>query len=636
MAAAGRERRAERLNERLRGAQRTNIGDDSFNLNIEGLDQPAPEPPSSPRPGPSPSTTIGKRKRNDQDSAQSSRRRSATQSSTEKPPLAPAQAPTQSPPLPQSSSARSQQPDGASGSSGRSRRVSARAVSATLNLANTGADELDAVMAAPSLQSPPRSQQSRAILEEIEESPAHAPGSGRRRNLQLSAITDSTMRLQDTMSTDDMAPPSSSPLARKSRRSDGAASTTSRRSGASASRVFMVANTDESSLDQHAGGVAAEEYSLPEPIAEERVELENEELPEELEAEPAEDEVEQEEPAESARTLDRRRRTRNARASSPELGSGPAEAERQGEESDSDENHERDRTDPPAPRRAAQKTKKKTKSKPSTIKEPSKAKKQRRRKTAPDKADQNRLESGDGEMSEDEGEAIEITVQRFVNIKKRTGEEDEPDPLQVAIPFANRAGESVVDVLAQVCGEVITSTLAQFQQVADAADNVAKKKEYRIKMRALEAYRGELNSRFLQHAIHLDHWHSLRKQVRQVQKEKLSLREEILRLKGEREQVALRMDAVRIKHEADNKESTFRINTSALMQDIEVAIEQGQEAPELPREKQKDAEIANLELLLARVADEACSASSTGGMLHQVQDFNAFLERAAQALESRR
>lgn len=44
--------------------------------------------------------------------------------------------------------------------------------------------------------------------------------------------------------------------------------------------------------------------------------------------------------------------------------------------------------------------------------------------------------------------------------------------------------------------------------------------------------------------------------MRHVQKEKLTLREEILKLKAEREQVALRMDAIRTKHEADTKEST--------------------------------------------------------------------------------
>lgn len=60
-------------------------------------------------------------------------------------------------------------------------------------------------------------------------------------------------------------------------------------------------------------------------------------------------------------------------------------------------------------------------------------------------------------------------------------------------------------------------------------------------------------------AIHLNHWHSLRKRLRHVQKEKMTLREEIMRIKAEREQVALRMDAIRIKHEADTRESKVRI-----------------------------------------------------------------------------
>lgn len=71
------------------------------------------------------------------------------------------------------------------------------------------------------------------------------------------------------------------------------------------------------------------------------------------------------------------------------------------------------------------------------------------------------------------------------------------------------------------------------------------------------------------------------------------------------------------------------------MHDIDVAVEQGREATELSRDAQKQADLADLELLLARVADEASSGSSTGGMLRQVTEFNAFLERAALALESR-
>jgi hypothetical protein len=71
------------------------------------------------------------------------------------------------------------------------------------------------------------------------------------------------------------------------------------------------------------------------------------------------------------------------------------------------------------------------------------------------------------------------------------------------------------------------------------------------------------------------------------------------------------------------------------MHDVDLAVEQGRDAPELSRAQEKKAELANLELLVARIANEASSASSAGGMLQQVKEFNAFLERAAVALETR-
>ncbi len=71
------------------------------------------------------------------------------------------------------------------------------------------------------------------------------------------------------------------------------------------------------------------------------------------------------------------------------------------------------------------------------------------------------------------------------------------------------------------------------------------------------------------------------------------------------------------------------------MHDIDLAVEQGQGAAELSRAAQKAADLGNLDLLLARVVDEASSASPAGGMLRQVTEFNALLERAALALESR-
>lgn len=97
----------------------------------------------------------------------------------------------------------------------------------------------------------------------------------------------------------------------------------------------------------------------------------------------------------------------------------------------------------------------------------------------------------------DDDAAIEITVQRFVNNFPRDGDDD--DDLQQEIPFANRGGETVVDVFAQVCEEVISSALEQIQQLLMGTDDPEKKKEFRIKMRAIAAYREELNSRLLQH-----------------------------------------------------------------------------------------------------------------------------------------
>ena len=71
------------------------------------------------------------------------------------------------------------------------------------------------------------------------------------------------------------------------------------------------------------------------------------------------------------------------------------------------------------------------------------------------------------------------------------------------------------------------------------------------------------------------------------------------------------------------------------MHDIDLAVEQGNAAPALSPGEQKAAELANLELVIARIADQASSKSDVGGTLSQVKDFNALLERAAAALEGR-
>lgn len=70
------------------------------------------------------------------------------------------------------------------------------------------------------------------------------------------------------------------------------------------------------------------------------------------------------------------------------------------------------------------------------------------------------------------------------------------------------------------------------------------------------------------------------------------------------------------------------------MHDIDLAVEKGRETPELSPDAEKEADLGNLDLVLAQISDQVSSSSSTGGLLQQVQDFNAFLERAVAALES--
>lgn len=77
------------------------------------------------------------------------------------------------------------------------------------------------------------------------------------------------------------------------------------------------------------------------------------------------------------------------------------------------------------------------------------------------------------------------------------------------------------------------------------------------------------------------------------------------------------------------------LDASRIMHDVDYAVEQGRDGNELTPAEQRKADIANLALAIAQVADKASSRSSSGGLLAATREFNAFLERAATALESR-
>ncbi|KAL6892563.1 hypothetical protein HDV57DRAFT_187040 [Trichoderma longibrachiatum] len=714
--ATGRQTRADRLNERLRGAQRANVEDESFNLGIDSLDIGSLVIASSVASNSSPAvrtkyspTASAKRRKLAKDvppppepkSSSTPRRRRVVRSQAAEPEV-------ESPGIPEAEmqdvTQEDEEDDELTPRPGRTFQVphSSSSVRTTARhmVEEEAEDELETLPPHPSaisaalLRSPTSASNPEKIIEEVTESPADAPGSGKRRRVPMSETLSSTARLMGVISSDDGIPMPSSPLASKVRRSDA----TTIRSARSAGTIYgqeISDLADELSSDNfphpideraEATDLAMEDttFAREEDGVEEEYRLEEQEHADEID----EDEV----------AIILEKTTRRPRGPSPELGSQDIEEPEEMEEeelqrepelepeteAESEPEEEMEPEHEPEPERSEAEAESEPEMEIATEAEeeevevtvlptPPKRKRGRpsksptartrpiakpkptksRKRVAPrpqeynDENDENeepqakkaraktKTKKRHSDQSAGDGGTIEITVQRFVNLKKRGNDADDEDPLQSEMAFVNHGGESVIDVFAQVCDEVISSTLEQFQEVVNGAEDAAKKKEYRFKMRAIEAYREELKSRFLQHAIHLNHWHSLRKRVRHVQKERMALREEIMRIKAEREQVALRMDAIRIQHEVDARESKYCLDASSLMHDVELAVEQGREAPELSRAAQKEAELANLELLMSRVSEQASSSSFTGGILKQVKDFNSFLERAAIALESR-
>ncbi|KAJ4229057.1 hypothetical protein NW759_003780 [Fusarium solani] len=647
--ATGQQRRADRLNERLRGAQRAVIEDDSFNLDIAGLNiaGSTPAAPSAPAP-PAPSArrtpnTSAKRRRLENDvprSAQppgSARRRS------------PRSAPRDPYDLPDSSKESAAQVTTAEATEVEEEEPSVDNIEAPEpqipSPTEEPQDEPDAalpVLPNENASGSPAIPRSR----DGAQGGAHSPPD-RRRNVRMSDALSSTTRLHDGLYTEEEVPPSSSPLVRKVRRSEGAASIRARMSRRQSSRAAEKEDADELSPDRPTDyNPADDELSDTNPVEEEpEIEAEAEveaadaeeteeepvvedEIPEETEVreeeEAPEDPVAEEiDEVEAAKTIGRKRPRRSLSSRSPEV--EPSEVVE--EEAEEEE---------PAPKRRRGRPSRS----PATQKQPTTKPKTGTRakardseaKTMEKQARKAKKAAKDRRISD--GTAIELTVQRWVNAKQFRQGDGKEDPIASEVPFQNQE-ETVVDVFSQVCLEVVETTLAKLYETMTSTEDKEKKKECRIKIRAVNAYKEQLTLQLLQLATHLNDWHSLRKRVRLIQREKLKLREDILQLKAEREQVALRMDAVRIKHEEDTKESKYRLDTSAIMHDVDLAVEQGRDAPELSRAQEKKAELANLELLVARITNEASSASSAGGMLQQVKEFNAFLERAAVALETR-
>jgi len=77
-------------------------------------------------------------------------------------------------------------------------------------------------------------------------------------------------------------------------------------------------------------------------------------------------------------------------------------------------------------------------------------------------------------------------------------DDNDADILNMEIPFAKRGGVNAVDVLAQICEEVIDSGLTTLEDGMSNTEASSTRKEYRTKLRAVEAFQEELRTTLLE------------------------------------------------------------------------------------------------------------------------------------------
>lgn len=226
------------------------------------------------------------------------------------------------------------------------------------------------------------------------------------------------------------------------------------------------------------------EETEDEPLVEDEVPEETEVREEE---EPLEDAVAEEiDEVEAAKTIGKKRPRRSLPSRSPEVElSDLIEEEVEEEEPAPKRRRGRPSRSPATQKQPANKPKASTRAKA----------RDSEAKTMGKQARKARKAAKDRRISD--GTAIELTVQRWVNAKQFRQGDGEEDPIASEVPFQNQE-ETVVDVFAQVCLEVVETTLAKLYETMTSTEDKEKKKECRIKIRAVDAFKEQLTLQLLQ------------------------------------------------------------------------------------------------------------------------------------------
>ncbi|KAJ0374761.1 hypothetical protein COL922a_014207, partial [Colletotrichum nupharicola] len=139
-----------------------------------------------------------------------------------------------------------------------------------------------------------------------------------------------------------------------------------------------------------------------------------------------------------------------------------------------------------------------------------------------------------------------------------------------------RSGVNAADVLAQICRETLEKTLTTLKNGIDNEANAARRQEWTLRRKAVEAFGTELEGRLFELSGMLDSNFMLGVKVKKAKRNMMDLRARLDQVRREREAIALRTDAVRREHMIAEKSRMARSTISHSLHNLDLALERGQ------------------------------------------------------------
>ncbi|KIV94513.1 hypothetical protein PV10_02274 [Exophiala mesophila] len=194
----------------------------------------------------------------------------------------------------------------------------------------------------------------------------------------------------------------------------------------------------------------------------------------------------------------------------------------------------------------------------------------------------------------------------------------------------SRSQPNLVDVLAQICRETISNLIEDLDKTTTSTTK-SDRATCKNKRSALQAFGQDLDDELFQLSEAVENRINLEARVRKAKREKSSLQAEYMEIRKQREQIALKCDAVRRQHWECEQDAREKWQLSQAARRVELELEREQETLE---EGSDDAD-EGVEYLLHTVAGNVSALSDEGGMLDKIRSFNSQLENLARLLESR-